>query len=173
MAENYYLKQQLRLASKKWLRWFWLWWAIYCLFIVFVIGAYLLAINKWRDIALVLASLILARLIIGPLIYVFYKSSHPYQDFKFTTLHSRLFSLATVRQNAFPSDHATAFAAIAAALFFHFPALGIFIGIVGVINSWARMVLGYHYFYQILAGWIVGIISALIVIHWLGPIIFR
>lgn len=70
-------------------------------------------------------------------------------------------------QKAFPSDHSAVIMAVIFALFYYrYPKLGFFFLIAGVISSLARVVIGFHYFGDIMGGWIVGAV-AFAIIYWL------
>ncbi len=172
ISDQTYLNWQKKLTDSPAFRGFWKFWGIYSVILIFIIGAYLLFIGQWREVIITLAAFVLARLIISPLIYVFYKKERPYQILHFIPVRSVLFSEPTSKHNSFPSDHAISFAAITTALWWYFPVLGMILVIVTLLNGMARIVMGYHYISHLVAGWLVGIISALAVIYWLAPLLF-
>jgi membrane-associated phospholipid phosphatase len=172
MNSDFYLNQQKRLVANGWYRWFWKFWGIYSVLLIFGVGGYLVLLGKWREVLAAFAAFVLVRAIISPLIYVFYKKQRPYQKLNFTPIHSWLLSETTTRRSSFPSDHAISLAAITAALFWFFPILGIVLIIITLLNGWARVVLGYHYVEDILAGWILGSFGAILVIYWLTSLLF-
>ncbi len=172
MNPNFYLNQQKQLAAQKWSRWFWQFWGIYSVFFVFAISLYFLLTLRQGIVILALCAFVIARLIISPLIYLVYKKERPYQKFKFVPIQSILFSKSTKRLNSFPSDHAVSFASITSVFFWYSPDLGYLMIFVTILNGLARIVLGYHYPWHVLAGWIIGILSALLAIHFMGPILF-
>lgn len=173
MQDKFYLNQQKLLAGSKAYRRFWMFWGIYSVLLLFAVGIYLLLVGQWRPVVLSVAAFVLARLIISPLIYLVYKKTRPYQNLHFSPLKSVLFSEPTTRPNSFPSDHAASFASSVLVIYWFFPALGIVLFAVTLINGWARVVLGYHYLLHILAGWLVGLASALAIILWLAPLLIR
>jgi len=61
---------------------------------------------------------------------------------------------------SFPSGHATLFAALAAAIFWHHKRAGILFIILAVLISLARIIAGVHMPAEILAGWLIGGLSA-------------
>ena len=172
MNSNFYLHQQKLLATSAWYRQFWKFWGIYSVLLIFAVGGYLLLLGKWREVLAAFAAFVLARVVVSPLIYIFYKRQRPYQKLNFTTIHSWLLSGPATRHNSFPSDHAASFASISTALFWYFPVLGVFLILLTLINGCGRIVLGYHYSFHVLAGWIVGVLSALAVVYWLAPVLF-
>ncbi len=173
MDDQFYLNQQKLLNASKAYRNFWRFWGIYSVLAVFAAGFYLLIIGQWRQVILALAAFVLARLIISPLVYLAYRKPRPYQRLHFVPQRSVLFSEPTTKANSFPSDHAASFAAVAVVVYWFFPVLGLILLAMTLINGWARVVLGYHYVLHVLAGWLVGLASALAIILWLAPIIIR
>ena len=169
MNENYYLRNQENLAAKRWWRWFWAWWSIYSVVLVFLACLYVLAIGQWKVLVIALAAFFLARVIISPLIYILYKKARPYQLYNFKPFSSWFYSRLTDRQNAFPSDHSLSLSSISFVLFWFFPTLGITLFVITFFNGWARVVVGYHDAFDVLGGWIIGIMSAVLMIYLLTP----
>ncbi|TSC92327.1 MAG: hypothetical protein CEN89_752 [Candidatus Berkelbacteria bacterium Licking1014_7] len=67
---------------------------------------------------------------------------------------------------SFPSDHALCFAAIVGIFWFYgYKKLASFILFVGLANGLTRVAVGMHYPFDILAGWILGFLTAAI-IYW-------
>ena len=63
-------------------------------------------------------------------------------------------------QKAFPSDHSAVFAVIVLSLFIYkYPKLGYLFLIVGIASSLARVVIGFHWFGDILGGWLLGALA--------------
>jgi membrane-associated phospholipid phosphatase len=172
ISDNQYLSWQKKLSDNKFFRCFWVFCGIYSVLLIFAAGIYLLALGKWRQVVLALIALVLARLILLPLIQIYYKKKRPYQALHFTTMHSWLFSEPNIRPQSFPSSHAASFAAITTVFMAYFPILGLLLILVSFANGWARIILGYHYLIDILCGWLLGIISGLIVVYWLSPLLF-
>ncbi len=173
MNSDFYLNQQKLLASSNWYRWFWKLWGIYVVLFIFALGIYLIAVGQWQKVALAFCAFILGRLIISPLIYLVYKKERPYQRLNFKPAElSWLFSKITERHNSFPSDHAVSFASVSMVILYFFPVLGSVMVFVTILDGLGRVVLGYHYVWHVLVGWMVGVLSALAVIYWLSPVLF-
>ena len=173
MKDQAYLSFQQKLRSSNWFRAVWAFGGLYSLLLVYVAGIYLLAAGKLEILLVVMFAFVLARLVINPVIYAAYKKPRPYQRLGFVPINSPwLFSGLTQRFNSFPSDHAASFVSIAVALGFSIPVLGAVFGILAAYNGVSRIILGYHDEKDILAGWVVGIISALASIFWLFPALF-
>ena len=141
--------------SKRFL-WLWEFFGIYIVIALFVAGFWLLCFGQFQIVWWALASLVIARLIFSSLMYLLYKKARPYQTHRFTPPHSWLFSPLTDKHNAFPSDHAASFASVTSVLLLYVPVLGVALFICMILNGFARVRLGYHDWWDILAGWIVG-----------------
>lgn len=64
-------------------------------------------------------------------------------------------------EKAFPSDHAAVIAAVVISFFmYRYPKLGYFFLITGVLSSLARVMIGFHWFGDIIGGWLLGAIAA-------------
>jgi len=66
---------------------------------------------------------------------------------------------------AFPSEHSAIFAALATVGYFLNPHLGIFLICVALAIGVSRVVVGFHYPFDILGGFSIGLIISLICIH--------
>ncbi len=172
MQPNRFLNWQSKLESKPWYRRFWVFFGIYSLAAVFLIGAYLLLLGVYKLVLLALIAFVIGRLILSPLIFLFYKKARPYQKLKFDTTFSYFLSPKQKHHNSFPSDHAVSFSAIAGVFYWYSPGLGVILFILTVIASYARVVLGYHDEFDIIAGWGVGIFSAILAIGFIAPMLF-
>ena len=173
ISDQSYLNWQKRLASRTWYRRFWVFCGIYSVALVVLLSLYLLAEGEIKVVMLAFLAFVLGRLIISPLIFLAYKKTRPYQKLNFTTFHSWFFSSVTKRNSSFPSDHAISLSAISTALIYYYPYLAIWLAVLCAVNGWARVVLGYHYILDVFVGWVLGILSAFVIIYWLGPLLFR
>lgn len=74
-------------------------------------------------------------------------------------------------QKAFPSDHSAVFAAIAAICFVKgYKKLGQFFLVIGLISSIARVVIGFHWVGDVVGGWVIGVLAALIISYLDRPV---
>ena len=71
-----------------------------------------------------------------------------------------------------PSAHAASLVSISCVCLVFLPWLGALGLISAVFNGFARVILGYHYPSDILAGWLVGILSAFAVVYSVVPLAF-
>lgn len=173
MENNRYLYWQEQLKARRLYRYFWVFCGIYSILALFGIGFYLLIYGQWRPVALVLIVFVIARAIISPLIFLIYKRQRPYQKYNFFTTYSWLLSRRTGKFTSFPSDHAMSVAAICFVLWHFYPVLGPFFLLLVILNGWARVVLGYHYWTDVLAGWILGVLCGWLVILTLAPMLIK
>lgn len=65
-------------------------------------------------------------------------------------------------KNSFPSRHAFSIFAIGTALIFAYPVFGAVLLVLGLLMCLCRVLLGYHFFRDVITGAVVGVISSLI-----------
>jgi len=111
----------------------------------------------WQIVVLALASGALARGI-TEVVRFFWRQPRP-----FIENHVNLL-IKQVNGSSFPSGHASFFFALSAVLFFYDRKIGISFFIASILISWARIFCGLHWPYDIIAGFVVGIFSGLIMI---------
>lgn len=165
ISDLQYLNWQKRIKESPAFRRFWAFWGIYSVLLLFIVGGYLLFIGEWKKVFLAFLAFVLARLILSPLIYLFYKKARPYQVLNFIPVHSWLLSEPTIKLNSFPSDHGVSWASITLVLCYFFPPFGIALILFTIINGMARVVLGYHHVDDIFAGWLVGILAGILTLY--------
>lgn len=169
MNEIKYKNFQTRLASSKLFRYFWQFWSNYAL-VFFLIAAIVVARNplyrvQWKEVLFISGiSFVIARGILVTLINLFYKKQRPYQEFNFTPITSKLFSWKTNIPNSFPSRHTTAYFSIAAVVALFFPWLGLGLIIASLLAGIGRVVLGYHWPTDIVAGALLGAVVGYFVV---------
>lgn len=173
ITDQNYLAWQKKLENHSLFRWFLVFFGLYSIILVYVAGIFLVVDRKFQELFLVAAAFVLARLVISPLIFLFYKKQRPYQKLNFIPPNSLwLFSGTTSRNNSFPSDHAASFAAITLSLFWFYPLFGFILFPIAILNGVARVMLGYHHISDILAGWLMGAFAGWVVITWLTTMLF-
>ena len=172
MKSDRYLLWQKKLQGRKWYRRFWVFFGIYSIAAVFIVSAFLILVGDWKIVSVALGSFIIGRLVFSPLIFLVYKKQRPYQALNLETTFSYFLSPKQKKYNSFPSDHAVSFAAISFALFWYLPGLGVTMFVLTVLASYSRIILGYHDEVDVVGGWLVGIISALLVIWLFVPLAF-
>lgn len=170
---SYFFNWQSRLEAKKYFYSFWVWWGIYAILFYILLLAFLF--TKPYGVKVFFAagtSLVLGRVIIAELIYFFYKKQRPFQNLKLIEPKFWLFSSRSNRENSFPSGHSVSSAAVSAAILCYDIPLGVFALVVALMVGMGRVVLGYHYFTDIFAGWVLGFACALLTVNYLLPMLF-
>mgnify|MGYP001175634916 CR=1 FL=1 len=177
ITKTNYLEFQKRLKTNKLYRYFWQFWSNYS-FVFFVVVGLIILTNPalfeiWKPLMfLSFLSFVIARMIVVFNINLLYSRERPYQKFGFDPITSWFFSYKTHTPNSFPSRHSAAFFSVAAVVCLFVPALGAFLLIVSGITGTARVVLGYHWPSDILAGAIIGAIVGILTVYLGYPIIF-
>lgn len=158
--ESDYRGWQQKLSSSLTFRRWWQFWSNYS-FVFFVIAGLLLvrSENITALIVLTACSFIFARLLVTTLINLVYKKQRPYQKFNFNPITSNFFSLRTSTPNSFPSRHSIAFSAVAGSVFVFNPVIGLVLLVVTAITGIGRVILGYHWPSDIVAGVVFGSIT--------------
>lgn len=144
-------------------------WSFFSIDIVYVYIAGALAASfssTTRVLALqVLAAFVLGKLILVKFLGLPFPKARPYQQYHFTPVHSGLFSSINERPNSFPSGHTASLVAISIVLFVFNPVLGMLSGLCSLVTIYGRLLLGYHFFTDILGGLVVGVVTALLVLQ--------
>lgn len=140
----------------------------------FYAGIALFFFPRLRAVAiLALVAFLLAKFVVCDCVYFFYKKQRPYQKLNFSPPAATFFiSWLHKKFDSMPSSHAASLTAISCVCLVFLPWLGALGLISAVFNSVARVILGYHYPSDILAGWLVGILSGLGVVYFLAPLLF-
>ena len=159
LKERHYQSWQNKLRTNTWFRRWWRFWSNYSP--VFFIVAFLFAIFEpafYQLLLLVAIVIVLTRGVAITLINHFYKVERPYQKYGFNPLISRLFSLKTDSPNSFPSRHAIVFAGISAVFMVMIPVVGLLLLLVTIMIGRGRVILGYHYPEDVIAGVVMGLV---------------
>ncbi len=163
---NHYLIWKKEMDAKIGFRRFWVFWGIYSALIFVLIGVYFFSLNGGLKIVLLaIASALFCRYVVCELIVLFYKKPHPYQRLNFQPPTSWLFSFSDSRKDAFPSEHAAFFASMVPIIWYLSPLLGLLGVLVLLMIGLARIRLGYHDYYDILAGWMVGLFTGFLTLY--------
>jgi membrane-associated phospholipid phosphatase len=173
ISDEKYLNWQKRLGSSKSFRRFWTFCAVYIIGFGYL-GVLFFFFRQTRTMAiLAFLAFLLARFVVEEIIYLFYKRQRPAQRLNFVPPTSRFFvSWLNERHDSMPSGHAASLAAVSTVCFIFLPWLGNLCYFATLLNSLGRIVVGYHHFSDVLAGWFIGIISALAIVYWIAPILF-
>ncbi len=153
----------------------WSFLALYALSYIFVVSLYLMTSDIGRKvIVLGIIAFILTWPLIAWAINIFYKKERPYQRYGLTPVASTPFfsNIHPHRYNSFPSRHTMALASVNTLLFFFFPVIGVIGLIITACVGVARIVLGYHYPADVIAGFVLGVLSGSAVYFFIAPRLF-
>lgn len=122
-------------------------------FIVYIMVCIFLYIQQHgKIINFILYPLLL--LISNNLLRILFKRHRPHTYLNFKDGYKKSFS--------FPSNHSACSSVIACVCFFIHPTLGLFLLLCSFITGITRVMCGLHYLFDVLAGWLIGIIFGLI-----------
>ncbi len=122
---------------------------------VLVVFLFILFCRKWKIIAQASIAAILSRLVIANIIRWIFPRVRPFVENHITPLISQ-----SASEPSFPSGHAAFYFALAAVVYFYNKKIGILFFAVSFLMSIARVFVGVHWPSDILAGTLIGIISA-------------
>lgn len=173
ISEVNYLAWQEKLNKNILFRKWWQFWSNYA--VVFFAANIIYVLFHRQGIKIILLMLIafaIARFIAVEVINKLYKKQRPYQRYDFDPITSRLLSLKSSKPTSFPSRHASSFAAVATTVFWYHPVWGLLLLFVTVMAGAGRVILGYHYPEDIVAGLILGAVVGLFVVNFISPLLF-
>lgn len=132
-------------------------------YILYIVGIIFLILLIWKRNRLMVISTVvsvaLSRLVIAEIIKNFLHQARPYIVLE--TVNKLIVENKDFQ--SFPSGHAAIFFAIATAVYFFNKKLGIVFFIIAILVGVARMFVGVHWPSDILAGAVIGVISAIII----------
>lgn len=173
ISDQTYLHWQNRLKTDKWFGRFWRFWGLYAILIYGALGGWMLFLPRgWWVVAMCVVAALVVRYVICEAIKIFYKKMHPYQRLGFLPPRWWLFSWTDKEPDAFPSQHSACAAIIGMIMFFFEPTLGLLGLLTAVMIGVGRIVMGYHDTIDVIAGWLVGLLSGWAVVYWLAPMLF-
>lgn len=174
IEQNFYLGQQEKLKRLKSYRYFWVCWGIYSTLVFGFPTVYFLAFRRdWKAVLLITFTGLFTHYVLAKSIHIIHRKFHPYQRLNFIPPSSWLFSLTDKVADAFPSEHVSTMSALSLAVYFFSHGWGLVVFFVTLMASLARIVLGYHDEYDVLAGWVLGLGSAYAIIYWVAPMILK
>jgi len=160
MDSEFYLKQQKLLATNKWYRWFWEFWANQSILLYGLAAIFIIAQNQgWKVVILAVCSGLFARYVVCEIVHPFFKKQHPYQRLKFQPPTFWLFSRTDARPDSFPSEHSVTTVAISAVIFLCFPSWGWPALLLPAVIAVARVIVGFHEISDVVFGYFLGLVS--------------
>lgn len=116
--------------------------------------------TKWRIFLTVAISTMVARFGVVNFIRHFYQRPRPFLEYQVNQLISK-------NEFSFPSGHAAFFFALAMAIYFYNKKWGAWFFVAAILITFARIAAGIHYPTDILAGAIIGILTAWTVFYFI------
>jgi membrane-associated phospholipid phosphatase len=157
-----FLAAQEKLKTDNAFQIFWQFWSNYSFVFFLPLGVLILQDqNHPTYIAFGLAAMILSRGVFAKLINYFIKRKRPYQALNFEPHTSVFLSQKTADPNSFPSRHMLTYASVAAFTFVVSPVQCIILLAVTAMTGAARVVMGFHYPSDVIAGYVIGVILGL------------
>ena len=173
--QDRYYRFQSYLRDNKHARWFWSFLALYALSYIFLVGLFIFSDAVGRKVVLLgIIAFILTWPFVAWIINFIYKKERPYQRYGFIPVASTQFfsNVHPHRYNSFPSRHTMALAAVNTVIFFFYPVIGGIGLIIAACVGIARIILGYHYPADVIFGYILGVLSGLVVLYFVAPLLF-
>jgi membrane-associated phospholipid phosphatase len=177
VTEASYLNFQSSLGRNKFFRYFWQFWSNYA-FAIFGIAFIFLAFSydfhaQFGEILILsFISFLVARGIFVTAINLIYERRRPYQQFGFLPITSNFYSFRTKTPNSFPSRHSTVYFSVVAVVSMFIPTLGAILFGVAVMAGIGRVILGYHWPSDVIAGMALGTAVGILTVIIGYPIIF-
>jgi undecaprenyl-diphosphatase len=155
---------QDRLHKQDWFRRLVTAWGIYSIFLFVFYVVYLSTWPRGRTEGLTaLLAFLFTRVVVCSVIGWLYRKPRPYQKYGFHPYVSGWFSWANPAPDSFPSKHTASLASVSLVLVLFNPTVGIIAFLVTILTGWARVILGYHFFADIVFGLLVGVLGGLAV----------
>jgi membrane-associated phospholipid phosphatase len=177
VTEASYQNFQSLLGRNKFFRYFWQFWSNYAF--VFFLIAFVIMSQSYdfhavfgEILILSFISFLISRGILVTIINLAYEKKRPYQLYEFSPLTSKFFSFKTKTSNSFPSRHATAYFSAVAVISMYLPTLGAALFLISVMAGIGRVILGYHWPADIIAGAALGTAVGILTVVIGYPIIF-
>lgn len=160
VSDQQYLAWQNKLAKNGVFGLFWKFFGLYGIIIYPALGVYFLTFpGGWKVVLLIAVSGLFAHYILAKLVHKIYVKQHPYQRLGFKPPWTRFLSLTDTVPDAFPSEHTITIMAICASIYMIFPLWGSVAFLVNLLIVRGRIIMGYHDWADVLAGFVLGLVS--------------
>ncbi len=177
ITEIRYRNFQKRFAISKPFRYFWTFWGNYA-FLIFVLAWFWIFAVEPRDENLLSAfglsvlAFLISRGLVVSVINLAYKKARPYQQFKFEPAETRFFSFRDEVNDSFPSRHTIAYFSVASVVVLFYPSVGLVLLGSAVLAGIGRVVMGWHWPLDILAGMVIGSLVGYATVLWGSSLFF-
>lgn len=177
IGEKEYKHFQKRINESVLYKYFWIFWGNYAFVIFCLVGLYVLITpelhENWQSlVGLSILSFVFSRGVVVSLINQFVKRARPYQRFNTKPEETKFFSFRDSIHDSFPSRHTAAYFSVASVVFLFLPTLGAILIITSVIAGVARVVMGWHWPTDILAGLIIGSVVGYLTVQFAYSLFF-
>jgi membrane-associated phospholipid phosphatase len=146
--------------------------AFYSIFLFAMAMVYLLVNIQTRGLFLLaLVAFVFNRAVLCNIIYLVYKRKRPYQQYSFNPLSSNWFSSLTTKATSFPSRHTLSLASLSTIFLLLSIPVGLATMTITLLTGAARVVFGFHYISDVLAGFFLGIAGSAFIYYFFGRLI--
>lgn len=177
ISEKRYKYFQKRINESKLFRYFWIFWGNYAFVIFIIVGAWIYFHQELHEdwqalVGICILSFVLTRGLVISLINQFIKRVRPYQRYNTKPEETKFFSFRDAVHDSFPSRHTAAYFSIAVVVFLFHPMLGAILIATSIIAGIGRVIMGWHWPSDIIAGMLLGTIFAYIALYFAYPLFF-
>jgi membrane-associated phospholipid phosphatase len=175
--EDQYKYFQKRINENILYKYFWTFWGNYAFVIFVLVGLWAFFQPELRDnwqavLGLSILSFVMTRGFAIALINQFVKRARPYQKYSTKPEETKFFSFRDSDHDSFPSRHTAAYFSVASVVFIFHPILGGILLAVSIIAGIGRVIMGWHWPTDVLAGAVLGLISGYLTYHFLYSLFF-
>lgn len=175
--ENQYKHFQKRINESTLYKYFWIFWGNYAFVIFILVGVLILTDLKLQEnwqalVGLSILSFVFTRGVVVSLINQFVKRVRPYQRYNTKPEETKFFSFRDKVHDSFPSRHTAAYFSVASVVFIFHPILGAVLIITSIIAGIGRVIMGWHWPTDILAGAIIGSVVGYLCYHFAYSLFF-
>ncbi len=177
ITEKNYLHFQSRIDESKLYKYFWVFWGNYAFVIFIIVGLWGLYTGdlggEWQAIVgLSILSFLITRIVVVALINQFVKRVRPYQQYKTQPEETRFFSFRDKINDSFPSRHTAAYFSVASVVYLFHPELGGILIVTSFVAGIARVIMGWHWPTDIIAGLVIGSAVGYLTVYFAYPLFF-